>query len=129
MIPANVVRELQELDNADLERAVTLFIRAALMVAVENHPLTASGDSGRTGKPGSRPPGRQQCPGAVKRLCDLAQQAGKKAFEIRKVAERGIETMGGIRVTVENGKLVGRRKDGTYAPSTQTLHERMADRD
>jgi len=134
MIATTVLRELAELDNADLETAVARFIRAAHMIALENDPRTASGEASvHTGKPGSRAPGRQMCPDKVrrleslarkayrkaastgdkdkvKRLVELAQEADNKAAEIRREREHRIESMGGITIAAPNGVAVNRRE-------------------
>ena len=115
MIPTNILRELAEIDNADLETACARFIHAAKMVAVENYPGAATGEASvHTGKPGSRPPGREQCAGAVKRLVHLAQSAENTAMTARKEHEHRIESMGGITIAAQTGPSVGRRKDGTF---------------
>jgi hypothetical protein len=111
VIATTVLRELAELDNADLEVAVARFIRAAHMVALENDPRTASGEASvHTGKPGSRAPGREQCAGAVRRLVHLAQSAENTALTARKEREHRIESMGGITIAAPNGVAVSRRE-------------------
>jgi hypothetical protein len=111
MIATTVLRELAEIDSADLEAACARFIRAAHMVALENDPRTASGEASvHTGKPGSRPPGREQCAGAVKRLCKLADYAQTTALTARKEHEHRIESMGGIVIAAPNGVAVSRRE-------------------
>ena len=114
MIATTVLRELAEIDSADLEAACARFIRAAHMVALENDPRTASGEASvHTGKPGSRAPGREQCAGAVRRLVHLAQSAENTALTARKEREHRIESMGGIVIAAPNGPNVNRR--GAYA--------------
>lgn len=116
MIAENVIRELQELDNIDLERAVAMFIHAAHAIAIENDPRHAPDEaSHRTGKPGSRGPGRERCKSAVNKLVRLAHDADNAWANITPAPEHGIESMGGISVTVQDGKLVGRRKDGAFS--------------
>jgi hypothetical protein len=117
MIAANVVQELREISDPAVASACATFIHAARQIADANDPRL-SGNGGRHGgKAGSRGPGRQQCPGAVEKLCRIARDAANVWGNLAPRLERHddpIETMGTIRVTVEDGKLVGRRKDGTF---------------
>lgn len=137
MISSTVTLALQELDNADLEKACARFILAAHMIALANDPRsTHDGASISSGKPGSRLPGREKCRKAVEKLVDLSKQAENRAFvAVTKCAEDEtaadvVEQVSGISVVIpaiDGTQAATRRKNGTYAMNPAKLHERLTD--
>jgi hypothetical protein len=101
MIPADTILELHEISDPSVVAAVAKFIHAARCIADANDPRVSSSGGGHTNKPGSRPPGREQCAGAVRRLTRLAQDADNEWGNLTKRLEREsepIESMGGIQI-------------------------------
>jgi hypothetical protein len=120
VISANTMLELSEITDPDVARAVATFVHAAYCIGVANDPrTTTSGEGGRSNKPGSRPPGRQQCAHSIKRILRLAQDADNEWGNLTTQLQRDdepIESIGGVRLVIQSpaGKSVGRRADGTF---------------
>ena len=102
------------------------------VAACYNDPMTRGGSNGRaSGKPSSREPGRQQCPGTIRAI---ERELLKAITEVeRKInnstpkdagTSAGIESMGGIVIAAQTGPSVGRRANGTFAMRSRTLEFR-----
>jgi len=107
------------------------------VAACYNDPMTRGGSNGRaSGKPSSREPGRQQCPGTIraierellKAITEIERKINNATPKGAGTSEHGITSMGDIEIpeyesTLEHvsitipattGPSVNRRKDGTY---------------
>jgi len=99
------------------------------IAACYNDPMTRGGSNGRaSGKPSSREPGRQQCPGTIRAIeRELLKAIKEVERQINNATPHtssgGITHMGGvdIRIPVADGASVGRRKDGTFTSPKRTL--------
>lgn len=115
----DIIRDFIELDEP-LKLAIALIIHRTKQLRDANWPLPSHEGGGKSGKPSSRAPGREQCPGEIEwlleRLPKLAHDVDNRwarvASRIRPM--HGIESMGGvdIRIPATNGPSV--KKRGPY---------------
>lgn len=109
MITATTLHHAEEIQDPGLIAAVALIIESAYLVDGKNWPLSSHDGTGRSGKPSSRPPGRQSCPDAVRKLRAIAREAADKLGQLaqradnvwmnvqdRDYVDRGITSMGNI---------------------------------
>ena len=101
-----------------LDKPMTRLAALCDIAALYNDPMTRGGSSGRApGKPSSREPGKQQCPGTIRAI---ERELLKAITEVeRKInnstpkdagTSAGIESMGGIVIAAPNGVAVSRRE-------------------
>lgn len=94
------------------------------IAACYNDPMTRGGSNGRaSGKPSSREPGRQQCPGTVRAI---ERELLKAITEIeRKInnsipkdagTSAGITSMGNVDITIPTASGPSVKKRGPYKP-------------
>jgi hypothetical protein len=102
------------------------------LAACYNDPMTRGGGVGRaSGKPSSREPGRQQCPGTIraiehelkKAITEIERKINNSTPRDAGTSGTGITSMGGVSIVIESahGKHVGRRSDGTFTAPERTL--------
>jgi len=77
---------MDDIGDRRLLEACHSLIAVALLFDAANWPISTNDGVGGRGKPGSRHPGREQCPDAVRFFLKLAEKAESKWGE---VAERG----------------------------------------
>jgi hypothetical protein len=111
----DIIRDFLELEEP-LKFAVALIIHRSKQLHDANWPLSSHDGGGRSGKPSSRAPGREQCSGEIewlmKRLPDTAHAIDNRWARVasRERREHRIETMGGITIAAPNGVAVTRRE-------------------
>ena len=124
----DIIRDFLELDEP-LKPAIALIIHRTKQLRVANWPLPSHDGGGKSGKPSSRAPGREQCAGEIKwlleKLPNLAHDIDNKWARVtsRQRHEHGITSMGGVDITIptSTGPSVNRRKDGTFASPARIL--------
>ena len=103
------------------------------VAACYNDPMTRGGSNGRaSGKPSSREPGRQQCPGTIRAIERILESAAEEiARKINNATPKdagtsghGITSMGGvdIRIPDTNGPSVKKR-----GPYMRPLRSKLAE--
>jgi hypothetical protein len=125
---------------ANPHAALTALLEAA---EVLNDPRTTHDNVGSSGKPGSRPPGRQQAPwlvGELARILDRAVRDANRAMCAAKVREDGGTlpgSIGGVTIEVEtrgewedrktldvaDGKLVAKKRGAYMRPLRKKLDD------
>lgn len=115
----DIIRDFIELDEP-LKLAIALIIHRTKQLLDANWPLSSRDGGGKSGKPSSRAPGREQCPGEIEWLLerlpklahDIDNRWARVASRVRPT--HGITHMGGhdIRIPATNGLSV--KKRGPY---------------
>jgi len=116
VIASRYILEAGDIDDPRIITAVETFVHAAYCIDVANWPIPQSEGSGRSGKPGSRGPGREGCPDGVRCIVSLARRADAKWSQIaeRKTPSHDVQRVGGVDVTIPDVHAPVRRKDGTF---------------
>ena len=124
----DIIRDFLELDEP-LRLAIALIIHRTKQLRDANWPLSSHDGGGKSGKPSSRAPGREQCAGEMKwllkRLPETAQAIDNQWSRVttRERNKYGITSMGGVDITIPaaSGPSVNRRKDGTFTSPARIL--------